>query len=371
MSERGMIGSAFHKIFGPRAPDFCVGLALFVGICLTFLVSIWVMPELNWRTLAQSSAVHKEVAIALDRHDDIADRLDAYRIQYLKLVTNDKPNTNLQIRRNALFDLIKLEQTNLTAAEATLTSMRDKPSNATAIDDLQLARYSGVGNYFPRATPGQLVLILTLMMGFLGGIMAVARAFVLPVDDKQPTASDYIIRPLLGAVIAFVIFILVHFTQAMISAEGATDLLNPYPVVLIAVVAGFLATDAIDAIERWGKALLGRISTTSSVPSVNDPNHKLAAERDRLTAATRKIGTDPPTPADPANPTQPEQAAKAAYDKADAALTEANDALTKGEAAIQKLTANATATAVAAANSALADLTRKVTTAVNLIDAVK
>lgn len=395
MSERGMIGDLVHQIFGPRAPDFCAGLALVVGIGLAFMVSISVMPELNWRALAQSTATHKEAAIALRQRDEIADRLDAHRSHYSQLLAEDKPDADKpaankpatdkpatdkpdtsapgispRSRLDNLLDLIRLEQVNLRDAEANLKLMRNTPNGAAAIDDLQMARYSGIGDYFFWATPGQLVLILTLLMGALGGIISVARAFVLS-EDKQPKASDYIIRPLLGAVIAFVIYMLVQVTQAMIATGASADQLNPYPVVLIAVVAGFMATDAVDAIERWGKALFGRISAAPFGNSVSELSPKLVAERNRLLTATSKLQSGAPVPADAATPTQDEKDAKAAYDEANAALTDANATLANAEAAIDRLNANPTNTTVAAANSALSDLVGKVTKAVSLTDSIK
>lgn len=371
MTQRGIIGNAFHTVFGPRVGDFCAGALLAFGIGLAFLVSIAVMPELSWRNLAESSATHKEMAIALRQRDEIADRLDGYRIRYFKLLTDDNPNTNLLVSRDGLFKLIALEQTRLGEAEAQLKTLRDMPARAAAADDLQMARHSRIWGWFAWATPGQLVLILTLLMGALGGIIAVARAFVQPDAGGPPTAGDYIIRPLLGAVIAFVVYMLVQVTQAMIATGAEADQLNAYPVVLIAVVAGFLATDAIGAIERWGKALFSRISAVPFGNTTAELNAKLTAERNRLAGATKKFnGMAAPQPADPKSPTKPETDAKAAYDNAKTAIGSATAALTAAETAIERHSTNATAAAAVAANNALTDLAAKVTQAVNLIDAI-
>lgn len=279
MNKRGVLGTFFLWFFGPRVGHVVACAALIVAIGLAFLVSVAVIPELHWKALSQSTVLHKQAALILRERVEIASRLDGVHIRYVGLLADDNPNTNLLSRRDGLYRLIIAEQANLSAADARLTELRATPNGAAAADDLQMALNSWTWISFSWATPGQLVLILTLLMGALGGVISVARAFLQPDDDSPPAPSDYVIRPLLGAVMAFIIYMLVQIGQIMLTIDG-TDPLNPYPIALIAVVAGMMSAEAIAAIERWGKSLFGRVSGAPSGGATNEPDARLDAEND-------------------------------------------------------------------------------------------
>ncbi|RCW87202.1 hypothetical protein DFP89_103206 [Paracoccus lutimaris] len=345
------------KFLGFPIGDIFGGVLLCFGVVTALFVSIAIMPELSWRGMAQGSATYKTAAIALRARDEVADRLDSYHTEYLKLLTDDAPNTNMLIRRDGLSKGIQDETAALAAAEAEVTRIRrDLSDGPAAVDALQLARHSWRWKCFDRATPDQLILLLTLLMGFLGGIISVARAFLTADSSDQPTPADYVIRPLMGIVVAFVFYLLVQVAQITLSTAGNTDKLNPIPIALIAVVAGMMANEALGAVDSWGKTLMARISTGTPADELKA---MLAEQRKRLEEVTKKLPTSAPR-----DQTQQYKAAKPAH-------TAAEEALKRAEEAVKKAAAdNSSSATVAAANAALADLKAKIAAAETLTAAI-
>ncbi len=355
MSESGTEG---WNILGVRLGGFAAGLLLILGVVTAFVVSIAIMPELNWRSLARSSETHGAVALILREREQLDEKLllaEALRAQLIAGRAGDK---DLQIRLDAeAADIAHLEA-RIAAVDDRLERLGEASSQArAAANDMQLALHSWRWPHLAQATPGQLVLLLTLMMGALGGIIAVARAFVAPEADR-PTSADYFIRPLLGAVMAFVIYMLVQVGQIMLTADGNADPLNPYPIALIAVVAGMMAAEAIAAIERWGKGLFERISAMPFGNSARELEAALAAEQDRLDETAKSLAGPHPESAGPAL-----ASAAAAQDSARRAAVSAKSAI----GALSRDSSNA---ALTRANEALAHLKAQVDKAAELAAAI-
>lgn len=345
--------------FSGKLLDFIVGFLLVGGVITAFVTSISVMPELYWRDIAQSSALHKEAAITLREREEVADRLQDHRTTFDALMTRADPDTNLQIKLQSLSKTIQAETTQLATIDGALTAFGLNSAAKAAVSDLQLARHSWRWRHFAQATPGQLVLLVTLLMGALGGIIAVARAFVTPEETDRPRFSDCFIRPLMGAVIAFVIYMAIQVGQIMLTAAGDAAPLNPYPIALAAVVSGMMAAQAIAAVERWGTRLFERIGGMPIGSSLAEMDGALAHERRRLEGLKKKLAGNVA------------QTAQAALTSAKAAHDEALKDLTAAQGAIDRLSADQDDEAlIATASAALLQLRAKAKEAERLANAL-
>jgi hypothetical protein len=111
-----------------------------------------------------------------------------------------------------------------------------------------------------------LTLIVTLALGALGSLLSVTKSFLETrsgeVDhgrrDYLPF-SWFVLRPLLGVVTAFAVFVFLQAGLAL--SDGAfsegNDNLNPFFIAFIATLSGLMSWQAIASIERWGGRFLG------------------------------------------------------------------------------------------------------------------
>lgn len=110
-----------------------------------------------------------------------------------------------------------------------------------------------------------LTLVVVTSMGALGSLLYVTKDFLgeqiksveVGVSDKlaRPLAW-FLLRPLLGIVTAFAVFVFLQAGLAL--TDGAlgkgSDIINPY---FVGIVSGLLSLQAIERIERWGKRFFG------------------------------------------------------------------------------------------------------------------
>jgi hypothetical protein len=114
-----------------------------------------------------------------------------------------------------------------------------------------------------------LTLIVTLAMGALGSLLHVTKSFL---DCRTSEAgggkheylplSWFVLRPLLGVVTAFAVFV---FLQAGLALTDGTltqgsDSLNPFFIAFVATLSGLMSWQAIESMERWGARFLGEES---------------------------------------------------------------------------------------------------------------
>ncbi len=352
-----------------EAEQFLNGLAglwLIFGVGVAFVVSIMVLPELNWRAIAQSSEPHREAAIILRSQHLVEHELAEAEALLERINAGETSKYGLAERISSQQRSIAEKRDKIDEVAATLVRFKGtSTANKDAAEELQQAVHSWRCEYLAQATPNQLVLLLTLCMGFLGGIIAVTRAFLTPDPSDQPAPADYLIRPLMGMVVAFVFFILVQVGQNILVVDGQQGWLNAYPIAMIAVVAGMMAGEALGAIDSWGKALIARVSTTP----VPDPlTATLDLQRNRLAELEKRFPKQPPpTPGTPPTPVTPEfTEAKAAFDAYGAtkiALADAKTTLTATESAVTKAVADGGAALRSDARKALESLKDKITDA--------
>ena len=106
--------------------------------------------------------------------------------------------------------------------------------------------------------PGELLTILVVsIMGILGSLVSLTREFMLPKNNKLQV-SDYVFRPVLGAVTAFVVFVLAKAGFLVISTPGLTGegaTISPFFVSFLGLMSGLLAEDALRRILDFGRNL--------------------------------------------------------------------------------------------------------------------
>ena len=77
---------------------FAAGLLLILGVVTAFVVSIAIMPELNWRGLARSSETHGAVALILREREQLDETLVLAETLRAQLIAGRAGDKDLQIR---------------------------------------------------------------------------------------------------------------------------------------------------------------------------------------------------------------------------------------------------------------------------------
>ena len=117
---------------------------------------------------------------------------------------------------------------------------------------------------FVEMPPELLTQLLVLFMGALGGTVHLAKIFLdrfrghgNAVTDGIRNASYYLFRPLLGAIVAFCVYVLVKAGVLVVSLPTGPDgtaQLNPFFLSFLGIISGMLAEDALGTIKRAGSA---------------------------------------------------------------------------------------------------------------------
>ncbi len=182
---------------------------------------------------------------------------DAYRKAY-KNFLSEGPRAQA-----AKFRLAEA-RTALREAEAALTKARQDVKQDEFVilrkieqHDAQLRFIETYARLFVGMPKDWLTLILALSMGIFGSTIYVTRVFFGQTDEVVTEPSWFFIRPLLGAVIAVVIYLALK-AGVIVFATGngdsaATGDLNPFAVAFLCVVAGIFSERAyrwIDTVSR-------------------------------------------------------------------------------------------------------------------------
>lgn len=111
-----------------------------------------------------------------------------------------------------------------------------------------------------------LTLIVTLAMGALGSLLHVAKSYLDETcehrDDYHPM-SWFLLRPLLGIVTAFAVFVFFQTGLALTDDKLTQGSLNPFFIAFIAILSGLMSWQAVESIHRWGERFLGEEETKS------------------------------------------------------------------------------------------------------------
>lgn len=298
-------------LLGMRRGDVVAGCFLFGAAILIIVVSIVLLPELQGRSHTRASQLHEEATLLLREREalvreraEISAALDQLStamgewadvpVESGKEIAQSAPLPGngsapdpaaLPAAINTL--AAKLAERVLAISghdERVRVFAAASPAAGAALAEASLLgeiwRPWGLG-WMGKAANDQLVLVLTIMMGALGGVIGVARTFV-AADLPNPAPSDYFIRPLFGMVIAFVIFLLLQAGQLVLTAGNAADPLSPFPIALLAVVSGLMASEAIATIERWGSGVFRPVEAPQIRTRKDELAALVASERDRL-----------------------------------------------------------------------------------------
>lgn len=119
---------------------------------------------------------------------------------------------------------------------------------------------------FALMPPWLLTLMVTVAMGALGSLLYVTKSFLTDrLDESRGVERDYqplawfMLRPLLGVITAFAVFVFLQAGLAVTDGALASpaDVVNPYLVGFLAIVSGPMSWQGIGRIERWGTRFFG------------------------------------------------------------------------------------------------------------------
>lgn len=168
----------------------------------------------------------------------------------------------------------ELAQQRLTGANTELSRLIDELKKKREFKEKELAEmkpelvpvYSLIYIMFETRTggllfipPEALTMLLTILMGAIGGFLHVVRVFL---DNKDHrTWVWYLSRPFLGTITALAMFVLMKAGQLTFTSGGG-DTLNPYFVAFLGIISGLLANDAYETLNRAGAALFRQVEPT-------------------------------------------------------------------------------------------------------------
>jgi len=75
-------------------------------------------------------------------------------------------------------------------------------------------------------------------------------------DHQNPTAGEYFIIPLIGAVVAIGGYVLAKSGLLLLSSVRSESSLSPFMISLVGIVSGLLAKEVIDTIADRGRKML-------------------------------------------------------------------------------------------------------------------
>lgn len=182
-----------------------------------------------------------------------------------------------------------------------------------------------------------MLILLAVVMGALGGVISVARAYV-TAGEPNPRPVEYFIRPVFGGVMAFVIYLTFKTTGSMMSVGFDVDPISPFPVAVLGVISGLLAKEAVDRIESFGRNVLSSDAAARSAALTQSVKAALVDGRecqsDRLDLVERCLAHRRQLP-----PKFDHSGADAAVATARAALADFDEKLRAAETASLRLAA--------------------------------
>ena len=100
-----------------------------------------------------------------------------------------------------------------------------------------------------------LVLLLVMFMGALGGMVRLLRDYG-AAEHPNPTEGEYLLIPLIGAVVAIGGYVLAKCGLLLLSSAGSESSLSPFMISLVGIVSGLLAKEVINTISARGHKML-------------------------------------------------------------------------------------------------------------------
>ena len=109
-----------------------------------------------------------------------------------------------------------------------------------------------------------LLLLLVMFMGALGGMVRLLRDYG-AANQPNPTAGEYFLIPLIGAVVAIGGYVLAKTGLLLLSSARGESSLSPFMISMVGIVSGLLAKEVIDTISARGRTMLsGKDGATKS-----------------------------------------------------------------------------------------------------------
>jgi hypothetical protein len=197
------------------------------------------------------------VSAAIDEFSEIQSKEDSVNAKVQALdgeLRDDK--TQIAVEKNSISELFKSQ---INSKDETVG---DFLNSLSYLESLGQIAVFGIGvPDFSKMPSDMLTLILVLAMGALGGTIHLTRIYFYGYDSGSSEASVnlrpsyYLFRPLLGAITALSIYILVKSGVLVISAptpgmEGTR--VSPYFISFLGIISGLLAEQALDTIQSAG-----------------------------------------------------------------------------------------------------------------------
>lgn len=108
-----------------------------------------------------------------------------------------------------------------------------------------------------------LVLLLVMMMGAIGGMVRLLRDYGSS-EHPNPSCKDYLVIPLIGAVVAIGGFVLAKTGLMVLSSTKEETSMSPYMISLVGIISGLLAKEVIERIAKSGRSILEPVDDPSN-----------------------------------------------------------------------------------------------------------
>jgi hypothetical protein len=107
-----------------------------------------------------------------------------------------------------------------------------------------------------------ITLLLAIAMGMLGSAITMTWTFL--TNDKSASFRWYLLRPLVGAVSALVLFLFAKGGQVTLNSAGSEEALSPVFISIVSIIAGLISDRAYAQMQAVGERFVGGVAVQPS-----------------------------------------------------------------------------------------------------------
>lgn len=215
--------------------------------------------DLRPNTWSEVQTLHAAFVTAVDQHADV--EADLRRIRFSAANASLESERLQAILRTAQDDLDLILDPEKVMKDAEKAQLNDLISEFRFIEGFAL----GTLHKFSILPSDFLIIILVIAMGVLGSTMQLTYDYYRGENIGSP--SLFMLRPMLGAISALVVFILLR-AGVLVVTDSSTMTnsvpLNPFFIAFVGIVSGLLSENAMETVRRVGSTWF-----TTSAPDNN------------------------------------------------------------------------------------------------------
>jgi len=194
-------------------------------------------------------------------------------------------------KATSALDLLSREEEVLAAAEKKLDAIIDPDGTMTVADTTRIydliSEFAFIENFafgtlyrFAILPNEFLIIVLVVFMGVLGSTLQLTYDYYR--NGGVDKTSLFFLRPMLGAITALVVFVLLKAGVLVITDSaklGEVAPLNPFFIAFVGIVSGLLSESALETVRRVGQAWLRGSASDRDARWASNVQASLSAEK--------------------------------------------------------------------------------------------